>query len=74
MRRCVALPTSGCGVDDLFPFFTSDGTGVFYESQGVQTSNPEGDIEIYRLNTSDGTGQKNLTHNGAGIYDGIYPD
>ena len=68
------LSNNGLGVDDLFPFFTSDGTGVFYESQGVQTSNPEGDIEIYRLNTSDGTGQKNLTHNGAGIYDGIYPD
>ena len=69
------LSDNGLGVDDLFPFFSSsEGTRVFYESQGVQTSNPEGDIEIYRTNTLDGTGKKNLTHNGAGVYDGIYPD
>jgi len=69
------LSNNGLGVDDLFPFFSSsEGNRVFYESQGVQTSNPEGDIEIYRTNTLDGTGKKNLTHNGAGVYDGIYPD
>jgi hypothetical protein len=49
-------------------------TKVFYEANGVQTSNPEGDREIYRMNTTDGTVQKNLTHNGLGVQDFIYPD
>jgi Tol biopolymer transport system component len=59
-------------VDDDYPFFSSDGTKIFYESQGVQDSNLQGDEEIYRLNTSDGKDQKNLTDNDA--FDVVYPD
>ena len=68
------LTNNGDDVDDDYPFFSSDGTRVFYETDGVQQSNSEGDDEIYRLNTLDGSGQKNLTNNGAGVYDGVYPD
>jgi hypothetical protein len=32
---------------------------------GAQTSNPEGDGEIYRMSTVDGSGKKNLTNNAA---------
>ena len=68
------LTHNGAGVSDVYPFFSSDGTKVFYESNGVQNSNLEGDTEIYRMKTVDGTGKKNLTHNGLGVYDGVYPD
>jgi Tol biopolymer transport system component len=68
------LSNNGDGVNDFVPFFSSDGKKVFYESYGEQTSNPEGDREIYRVNTLDGTGKKNLTHNGLGVQDVIYPD
>jgi Tol biopolymer transport system component len=59
-------------VDNEYPYFSSDGTKIFYESEGVQDSNLQGDAEIYRLNTSDGKGKKNLTDNEA--FDGVYPD
>jgi Tol biopolymer transport system component len=68
------LSNNGDAVYDAYPFFSSDGTSVFYESDGVQTSNPEGDREIYSMNTVDGTGKKNLTHNGLGVQDFIFPD
>ena len=32
-------------------------------------SNPEGDHEVYVMNASDGKGKRNLTNNGAGVYD-----
>jgi hypothetical protein len=38
----------------------------------MQSSNLQGDKEIYRLNTSDGKGKRNLTDNDA--FDEIYPD
>jgi Tol biopolymer transport system component len=68
------LSNNGDGINDLYPLFSSDGTKVYYETYGMQSFNVEGDREIYRMNTLDGTGQKNLTNNGAGVYDGIYPD
>ena len=68
------LSNNGDGVHDIVPFFSSDGQKVFYESQGAQNSNAEGDREIYRMNTLDGMGQKNLTHNGLGVQDFIFPD
>ncbi len=68
------LTNNGDDVDDDYPFFSSDGSRIFYETDGVQQSNPEGDSEIYRLNTLDGSGQTNLINNGAGVYDGVYPD
>jgi Tol biopolymer transport system component len=68
------LSDNGDGINDIVPFFSPDGQKVFYESYGEQTSNPEGDREIYRMNTLDGTSKKNLTHNGLGVQDFIYPD
>ena len=67
------LSNNGDGVHDRYPFFvSSDSTRIFYESEGIQPSNLQGDQEIYRLNASDGTGQKNLTDSDS--YDGVYPD
>jgi Tol biopolymer transport system component len=68
------LTNNGDDIEDYYPFFSSDGTRVFYETEGVQTSNPEGDDEIYRINTLDGSDQRNLTNNGTDVYDGVYPD
>jgi Tol biopolymer transport system component len=59
------LTNNGSGVFDLEPHFSADGTKVVYGSYGKQTSNSEGDGEIYRMNTLDGTGKKNLTNNRA---------
>ena len=66
------LSNNGDGIHDRYPFFSSDGTRIFYESEGIQPSNLQGDQEIYRLNASDGTGQKNLTDSDS--YDGVFPD
>jgi len=53
------------GTNEIGPVFSPDGTQIAYLSRGVQGSNPEGDYEIYRMNTSDGSGKKNLTNNAA---------
>jgi TolB protein len=58
------LSNSGPEVDDTSPTFSPDGTKIAYTSRGVQTSNSGGDQEIYRMNTLDGTGKKNVTNNG----------
>jgi len=72
--RKVNLSNNGAGLTDRSPVYSPDGSKVAYESYGIQTSNPEGDREIYSMNTVDGTGKKNLTHNGLGVQDFIYPD
>jgi Tol biopolymer transport system component len=59
-------------VGDFGPVLSPDKTKVAYHSSGSQTSNPEGDFEIYRMNSSDGTAKKNLTNNAA--IDVVYPD
>ena len=61
------LSNNGSGVSDSNPVFSPDGTKVAYTSSGQQTSNPEGDTEIYRMNTLDGLGKKNLSNNA--VYD-----
>ena len=65
------LSDTGADVDDLHPDFSPDGARVVYRSEGIRTSNPEGDPEIYRTNTLDGLGKKNLTNNKV-AYDGYY--
>src|SRR5918994_1015515 len=57
------LTDNGANVDDLVPNFSPDGTRIAYQSRGAQTSNPEGDDEVYAMNASDGTGKKNLSNN-----------
>jgi len=59
----------GNAVDDFSPNFSLDGTKIAYTSVGEQSSNPEGDFEIYRMNTLDGSGKVNLTNNGTGVFD-----
>ena len=56
-------------VFDSRPLLSPDGTKVLYQSQGAQPSNPEGDQEIYVMNASDGSSQKNLTDNRASLDD-----
>jgi len=41
---------------------------------GTGVNNPTGDYEIYRMSVLDGKGKRNLTNNGTGVYDGVYPD
>jgi Tol biopolymer transport system component len=63
------LSNNGLGVGDYNPAFAPDGTKIAYESYGEQTSNPEGDAEVYRLNALDGTGNRNLSNNGLCVDD-----
>ena len=49
-------------VYDYGPAFSPDGTKVVYLSSGVQASNSQGDLEVYRMNILDGSGKKNLTN------------
>jgi Ca2+-binding RTX toxin-like protein len=51
--------TSG-SIEDLQPDFSPSSKKIVYKSFGAQSSNPEGDDEIYLMN-SDGTDQQNLT-------------
>jgi len=57
------LSNNGTGVNEYAPAFSPDGKRIVYQSYGAQTSNPEGDSEVYRVNTLDGLGKKNLTDN-----------
>ena len=73
----VNLTNNGTYVDDYDPEFSPDGQWIAYESRGTQTSNPEGDYEVYLMNALDGTGNKNLTNNGRDVddFDPVYsPD
>ena len=63
------LTHNGAGVVDFSPTFSPDGTKIAYATNGEQSSNSEGDTEVYRMNAVDGTGKKNLTENGDGIGD-----
>ena len=65
------LTNNGARVDEGDPDFSPDGKRITYSSEGIQTSNSQGDFEIYRLNTLDGTGKVNLTNTGGLAYD--YP-
>ena len=63
------LSNTGAGVDEFFSDLSPDGQKIVYTSDGVQTSNPQGDREIYVMNAPDGSGKKNLTNNNARDYE-----
>jgi Tol biopolymer transport system component len=63
------LSNSDSGVEEDYPVFSPDGTKIAYESEGAQTSNPQGDDEIYRMSALDGTTKKNLSNNGIDVSD-----
>jgi TolB protein len=67
------LTNSDSGVEEDYPAFSPDGTRIAYESEGAQTSNPQGDDEIYRMSALDGKGKKNLSNNRAddGLHVGL---
>jgi Tol biopolymer transport system component len=65
------LTNNGSGVEDDDPVFSPDGKRIAYESDGKQTSNPQGENEIYAMNALDGTGKRNLTNNGSGVEDTV---
>ena len=65
------LSNNGGVVDDDNPVFSPDGTKIAYESGGIQTSNPQGDLEVYVMNTLDGLGKKNLSNNGVDVDDEV---
>jgi hypothetical protein len=52
-------------VNDFDPVFSPGGAKIAYWSEGKQTSNPEGDIDVYRMNALDGSSKKNLSNNAA---------
>jgi len=56
------LSNNGSGVGDYYPAFSPDGTKVVYLSSGVQASNSQGDLEVYRMIILDGSGKNNLTN------------
>ena len=63
------LSNSDSDVEEDYPVFSPDGTKIAYQSEGAQTSNPQGDYEIYRMSALDGKGKKNLSNNGIGVTD-----
>jgi len=68
-RRSAVLVGLALGVALTGTVAMARGKKIIYYSRGVQTSNPEGDSEVYSLNTNEGTGQTNLTDNGLYVED-----
>ena len=65
------LSNTGLDASDGAPVFSPNGQWIAYESEGIQTSNSQGDQEIYRMSAADGSGKKNLSNNGAGVGDSL---
>ena len=63
------LSNTAGGVHDDHAVISPDGKRVAYQSFGQQTSNPQGEDEIYAMNATDGKAKKNLTNNGSGVED-----
>jgi len=55
-------------VNDYEPVFSPDGMKIAHHSAGRQTSNADGDSDVYLMNAVDGSGQINLSNNAE--YDG----
>jgi Tol biopolymer transport system component len=62
------LTNTAGGIQDDFPDFSPGGGRIVYDSDGNQSSNPEGDDEIYKMN-ADGSNKRNLTDTGGDIDD-----
>jgi hypothetical protein len=62
------LTTTNGDIDDFGPDFSPDGEKIAYSSEGVRSSNAEGDSEVYKMN-DDGSAQNNLTDTADGIFD-----
>jgi Tol biopolymer transport system component len=56
-------------VNDYEPILSADGAKVAFQSEGIQSSNQEGDAEVYVMNASDGSSKQNLSNNGLGVED-----
>src|SRR5215217_3640419 len=56
-------------VDEEYPTLSPNGKKIAYKSEGIQTTNPEGDEEVYTMNALDGSGKKNLSNNGGSVRD-----
>jgi Tol biopolymer transport system component len=54
------ITNTAAGIEDSQPGFSPGGKKIAFKSLGTQSSNPEGDDEIYVMNT-DGSSQRNLT-------------
>ena len=63
------LTNNSIGIGDEAPDFSPDGQKIAYESEGIQASNPQGELEVYRMSSSDGTAKRNLTNNRASADD-----
>jgi Tol biopolymer transport system component len=62
------LTDTNDNISDFDPDFSPDGKKIAYASFGVQSSNSQGDTEIYVMD-SDGTDRQNITNTAAGISD-----
>jgi Tol biopolymer transport system component len=51
------LTNTAIGISDEQPDFSPNGKKIAYRSNGVQSSNPDGDNEVYLMNALDGSGQ-----------------
>ena len=56
-------------VRDSEPVLSPDGQKISYLSEGIQTSNPQGDAEVYVMNALDGTGSIYLSNKGGEVED-----
>ena len=69
------LTNNGVDVADRDPAFSPGGQKIAYTSYGIQTSNLQGDDEVYVMSALDGMGKKNLTNNGVSDTDSVFsPD
>jgi Tol biopolymer transport system component len=64
------LTNNAAGINDFAPDYSPDSKKIAYTSSGgPQTSNPEGDQEVYRMDAADGKNKKNLTNTGFEVID-----
>jgi Tol biopolymer transport system component len=62
------LTNNAVGINDFAPHYAPDGEKIAFTSHGAQTSNPEGDFEVYVM-AADGSEPQNLSNTGGGLSD-----